>query len=515
MGSSKSKKTAFIMIVNVASTIIASLCSLIVTSKILLHLGSDYNGVNSTATQIVTILGLIEGGFTLASQVALYSPVADGDIKRINAISSYTSRKMMTYGIYTFLAGIAVSAVYACFIKSELDYVTILAVMVLSVATTAFNLGIVCKYRLIFQVTQTEYKYGVVNIGINILQYVTVFIALDFTDNIILVRFIYFTAEVLKGLAVIIMARKEFRYLDFHQNCSDVKIKGTKDVFVAKITALFYNSAPVLFISTFIGTSATSVYAVYLSITNIILTVLSMVVNAPTHGIGQLIVESEESGDKTRLTSVFKELEVATTFLSCLLCSVTFVILVPFISLYTAKVSDISYVDNFYAIVMVLITLFQIMHIPSGICMNVSGSFKAIKITQIIATVVLIISMGLGVWLWGLKGLLLGKLLTSITLCALEIGYAYKHIIKIDFMAFVRVVVPNYIVTISLSTAEYYLISHFLSITSWIIWIAVAVVVTLINLGVLIVSNLITNRISLKNLMTRVYRMVSKNTQNA
>lgn len=504
----KSKKTAYTMIVNMLTTIITGLGSLAVTSKILSHLGSDYNGVNSTAAQVISVLGLIEGGFTLAAQVALYGPVSDNNFNKVNKILTYTSRKMRTLGIYTLIFGVTISLIYANFIKSELPYLTVLNIMLLAVGTTAFNIGVVSKYRLMFQVTQTEYTYGIVNIFATVLMLLSVFFALNHTDNVVLIRFIYFIAEIAKGLVIIYLAKRRFKFLSLNCNIEDVTIRGTRDVFVARITGLIYNSAPVFFLSTIVGTSSTSVYAIYLSITNIILSFLNTAINAPMHGIGQLIAESDKTGNRDRITSVFREYELATTFLNCLLSSITVVMLVPFIKLYTANVSDISYSNDFYAIVMVLTTVFQIMHMPSGICMNVSGKFKVIKYTQIVATIVLIISMSIGVWQRGLNGLLFGKLLTAIVLCILEVTYNYLGILKLNLNMFIRIAFSNYFPMICLSAIEYHMVSKYMDISSWLAWIGIALMITVINFNVLIATNILNNKNAFKGILVRAKGIV-------
>ena len=147
----KTRKTALIMLGNFLTTMLTSIFSLIINQRILAALGSDYNGVNSTASQIITILTLIEGGFTLAAQVALYKPIANGDLAETSKVISFTARKMRIYGMLTLISGIVVSVIYAGFVKSDLTYYTILWVMLLAVIGAAFNLGVVSQYRILFQ----------------------------------------------------------------------------------------------------------------------------------------------------------------------------------------------------------------------------------------------------------------------------------------------------------------------------------------------------------------------------
>ena len=74
-------------------TITNGLLTIVVTRFILARFGSDFNGLNSTANQIVNVLLILEGGFTLASNVALFYPLTHGDYKQVNGILSATKKK--------------------------------------------------------------------------------------------------------------------------------------------------------------------------------------------------------------------------------------------------------------------------------------------------------------------------------------------------------------------------------------------------------------------------------------
>lgn len=502
----KTRKTALIMLGNLLTTMLTSVISLIINQKILTALGSDYNGVNSTAVQIITILSLIEGGFTLAAQVALYKPIASGNLSETNRVVSFTAQKMQIYGVLTLLAGIVMSVIYAGFVKSDLTYYTILWVMLLAVVGAAFNLGVVSQYRILFQVTQTEYKYAYINIVSQFLLYFAVCFVLNVSDSIIVIRVVYLLIEMLRGVVTITLARRIFKDVDYHVNVDGVQIKGTKDVVVAKITALIYNSAPVLFISTFVGTASTSVYAVYLSVTNIISSLLSGVVNAPMHGLGQLIAEGEDENKHRHLSNVYNEYETLIAIANAFLCSVTFVMLTPFVSLYTRNVTDTNYVDEFFTVTMVLILLVQVMHIPCGTCINVAGRFKAVRNIQLTASVVLVISIAVGTFLGGLKGLLLGKLFTAITLAIIEIVYNYKSVIRCKFIVFVRIFLTTYTPTLIICAIEYILIIKRISVGSWMQWGLLGCTICIVNGMYLLVINFIFNRKTLIRLFNRFIR---------
>ena len=76
------------MIVRLFSSIIPSALGLILNNLMLSKFGSDVNGVVATIAQVLTFLTLFEGGFTLASNIALYKPYLDNDTFYMNSVLS-------------------------------------------------------------------------------------------------------------------------------------------------------------------------------------------------------------------------------------------------------------------------------------------------------------------------------------------------------------------------------------------------------------------------------------------
>ena len=88
----KSKKSMLNAITALLQTFVAGIIGLILGKSVLNNFGSDVNGINSTIIQLVNTIMILEGGFTVASNVALFEPFANNDIKRISGIVSATDK---------------------------------------------------------------------------------------------------------------------------------------------------------------------------------------------------------------------------------------------------------------------------------------------------------------------------------------------------------------------------------------------------------------------------------------
>ena len=75
----KSKQSILTALSAITLTLISGIFALLVTKLVIVEYGSDFNGLNSTASQFISMLLIIEGGFTIATNVALFTPMASND----------------------------------------------------------------------------------------------------------------------------------------------------------------------------------------------------------------------------------------------------------------------------------------------------------------------------------------------------------------------------------------------------------------------------------------------------
>ena len=90
---SKSKKSLLNAATALLMTLVNGLLGIVATKLVIAHYGSDFNGLNSTANQIVNVLLILEGGFTVASNVALFGPLSRQENEIVNGILTATRKK--------------------------------------------------------------------------------------------------------------------------------------------------------------------------------------------------------------------------------------------------------------------------------------------------------------------------------------------------------------------------------------------------------------------------------------
>ena len=430
----RTKKTAINALANLLSILLSSFASFFMVRVVLERMGSDYNGLNQTVTQLIAILTIFEGSFTAASLIALYKPFGVNNSNGVSIICSTAKRAFIISGIILLTSGIIFALIYSSFIKTAYSYITIVLIFIISIISTVFSSMFASKYRLLFQVTQTEYVLTIISTIGNLLSHLAAYIYLKQNNSIIHLRLIYTLFPILMNVIILILGKRRFPKVDFSKRPDYSTIKGTKDLMISALTGAIYKSTPFLFISSFSGTIYTSVYSVYSSVFNLVESTSYAFFSAPRNGIGQLISEKNED----KIKGVFCEFEHLCLFIISILLSAVGGVIMSFIKIYTAGISDVQYVDYFIAYLILVSIYVQFMHMPSGLFINMSGHFKAIKNIQLLAAAVLIVLDIIGAIAFGIYGILVANLLTGILLAFLEIRYARKEIVHLSNNIFLK-----------------------------------------------------------------------------
>lgn len=437
---SRSKLSLWNAITALLLTVVNCLLGIVVTQQVIIRYGSDFNGLNSTVNQIVNVLLVLEGGFTLASNVALFAPLTKQDYTLVNGILSATRKKFQQIGLIFLGAGLAVAIAYGFAVNSKLPREFIITMVLMTIAPAAFNLFYATTYRVLLQAQQKEYVISLITTFTIGLGHVANIIMIQCSGPMWLVRFNTMVFALINSFLIASYVRRKSAFLNLKAAPHRELILGTGEVLTQKITGVIYNSAPIVFlsISPTGGTMLASVYAVYNNVFVMLKSLLHGVVDAPRLGIGQLLTERERDD----VWPVFAQYEYASFSAIFLLLTTGYVLILPFIEIYTAGIRDTDYYDFVIAVLMVLITVVEMMHIPSGHLINMAGEFRISRNFQVISCCILLVTMIIGGGLWGVHGMLGAILTVAVVLAAMEMGYIHILFFKRKTGELLRMLLP-------------------------------------------------------------------------
>lgn len=502
---SKSKISLLNAATALCMTLVNGLLGIVVTRLVIERFGSDFNGLNSTANQIVNVLLILEGGFTMASNVALFAPLTKGDYALVNGVLSATRSKFRRIGIVFMAVGCLIAVGYGFAVNSALPTEFVATVIVMTVGPAAFNLFYATTYRVLLQTQQKEYVINIITICTIGLGHLCNIIMIQMGGPMWIVRFNTMACALLNSLLIAFYVKRKASFLDLHAKPRPDLIKGTNDVMVQRITGVIYNSAPIVFLSLSPagGTVLASVYAVYNNVFTMLKSLLHGVIDAPRLSFGQMLTEK----DRDEVWPVFAQYEYAAFTAIFVLMSTCCALIMPFIKLYMDGITDANYFDRTIAILMVLIAVVEMMHIPSGHLINMAGEFQISKRFQLISCVVLIIGMGVGGTLCGVYGMLIAILLVAILLAILEMGYIHAYFFTQKLGALMRLFLPISVVGMAACVIEFMISAK---ITGYISFIAYGIIFVCINSFIALMVALVFNRQESMALFHRMLRLIKR-----
>lgn len=435
-----SKRSILNAIIATASNLVNGLLGFIVMYFTIRTYGSDFNGVNATANQIVAILLLFEGGVTLATNVSLFKPYLSNDRKTINQILTATNRKFQKIGILFLLSGIAISFIYAIYLETNIVFEQVVFIFLMAVFPSFINIYAIIKYRIVIQAEGKEYVLHFISLITIFLSHITNIVTILAGGSFINIRINTMIFLFLQYYLVYMFYRRNLVKCNFKDVPDYTLIQGTGDVFVQKLLSAIYLAAPILLISLLDGGGAVlaSIYAVYNNVFQLIRGVMQSIMDGPRLSLGQLI----NKADQVRIYDKFRKYEYITILMCAVFISITGVMIIPFVTWYTKDFNNSDYINLGVPFILCITLILEIIHIPSGNYLNMSGRFKVAKRIQIIALGVMCCSLLLFTFHLGLYGILLSVLLTALTLAIGEIGYVHIVVFN-EVKSFIHIFIVN------------------------------------------------------------------------
>ena len=465
---SRNKNSLYNALAALGTTLVNGLLGIVVTKFVIAHFGSDFNGLNSTANQIVNILLVLEGGFTVASNVALFGPLTRQEMDTVNGVLSATRQKFRRIGLLFLLIGVAVGGVYGFAAQSQLPWEFIFTLIVMTVVPAAFNLYYATTYRVLLQTQQKEYiisLFTIFTVGAGHLANIGMILL---NGPMWMVRCNTMLFALLNSLLIGWYAKRKNKFLNLKAAPQSQLIKGTGDVMAQKITGVIYQAAPMVFLtlSPTGGTVLASVYYVYNQVLLMLKTLLHSVIDAPRHSLGQLMTERERK-DVWPVFAQYEYLAFLAVFVILTTCGS---LIMPFIRLYTGDFADADYYDKTIALLMVITAVIEMIHIPSGHLLNMAGLFRICRNIQVSSCLVLVATMAIGGAIWGVYGMLSAILLCAVLLAVLEMGYVHTRFFRGKLPAMLLRLLPLLVCGAALCYLENRFLPPVESYASFVLW---------------------------------------------
>lgn len=459
------------------------ICGFILPRLILSHFGTEINGLVNSISQFLGVISFLELGVGAVVQSSLYKPLADNDNINVSKVIASADKFFRKLGYILAIYIIVMLFYYPYLVKQSFGFMftatLILAISIRSFAQYFF--GIVNRLLLVAdQKAYIQYVAQTIAIIINTIACYTL-ITFDCSVQIVygMTSLIFF----LQPYAIHLYIKKYYA-LDRKIHYDVEPIKQKWNGVAQHVAAVILSGSDTVVLTIFSTLVNVSIYAIYfLPMSGARLVIMSMI-----SGIEALIGNLWAKQDLRELRKVFAWTEWLIHTGTTLIFTLTAVLIVPFVQVYTHGVSDANYIQPLFGILLVAANSGHCLRLPYNIMILAAGHYKQTQHNYIIAAVMNIVISIIGVKQFGLIGVALGTMAAMVYQTVWMAWYNSKNFIQWSMRNFFKQMAVN-----GVSAVSIFIVTGYFTMTgvSYLEWIVLAIKVTACGIFVAFLVNYI------------------------
>ncbi len=418
-------------IVNIAAGMISQLViivlGLLLPRLFLVRFGSETNGFINSITQFFSYFTLFEAGVGTAALQALYGPAARDDRQRMAQILAAASRFYHRTGL-CYLGAVAVLAVgYPLFVRAdELSPVTMALVILLQGCGGAISYLFQGKYLILLRAQGKNYLISLVVTTVNVAVSGGRILLIISGAPLLAVQACFLVVNVAQMIFYQWYLKKNYGWLAGDAQPDYAAIGQKNSVLVHQFSTLVFNNTDVILLTVLArDLKIVSVYTIY----NMILSMCRVLINQINEGVAFRLGQMYQT-DRERYKRYHNYFELFNMTLGFCVFSAAYVLLVPFIRLYTAGVHDVDYVLPYLPLLFVLVQLISSSRQAAAYLIEFAGHFENTKRRSLLETGInLAVSIVLIPW-WGIYGVLTGTIAALAYRANDMVLYTNKYILE-------------------------------------------------------------------------------------
>lgn len=477
--SSRDKRAKLNIVTSLASQLVAVICGLIVPKVMLDGFGSEAYGAVASITQFLSYIALLEGGIGGVARAVLYKPLAEGNTYRVGVIVGEVKRFFKLVGIVFVVYALIIACTFKYFSGVEaLDWLTTFA-LVISIGISVFaQYFIGLSYQVLLIADQRAYVTLISTIVTTAVNAVLTVILVKAGCGIVVVRLVSSIVFLARPIVMMVYAKKRYGLKKVPKK--DEKLLSQKWEGLGQHIAYFLHSNTDIALLTLISDlKNVSVYAVYNMVVVNIQSVCYSFVSGMEAVFGDMLAREEHS----ELKRTYGMYEAMVSIASVVLFSVTAVMIIPFVRLYTANLTDANYIEPLFAVILTAASLLYCLRMPAHSLIIAAGHFKQTRIAAYGETVINVLLSVILVFKFGIVGVAIGTLVATLFRFVYYAVYLGKNILNKNVFSFAVRQLINAATFSALVSGGYFAVSQ-LEIGSYIYWCLISVAVTVAALAV-------------------------------
>ena len=456
--------------------LITALGGLILPSIMIETYGSEANGLVASITQFLSYITLLEGGAGGVIKVAYYKPLAENNMEKVSGILKASKKFYAQLAFWFVIYIVGICFIYPYISNTSFDFTYIVSmILVLSISK-------ICEYLIGYsyqtlivadQKTRIVNRVGSITLILNIVVSV---ILINMGASIHFVKFMSCLVFAIRPVVYWLYVNRKYSIIKNAKADND-SISQKKNGLVHQIAYFLHINTDVFLITVFMTASDVSVYIIYYAIVSGIESIASCFINASSASIGNMLAKENEE----HIGNFFDKFEFIQMSLISILFTITAILIIPFMKVYSREFTDVNYIYPIFAYVLILAEATYCTRRIYGI---ISTSANRFKKTQPGAVMEAVVNLTLSVVLinhMGLLGVAIGTFCGMLVRTLFEINYMSKNVINRSVSKTIKCIAVNAFITcVSVILCKY--ICTF-TVDSWYTWVCQAVITSAITVS--------------------------------
>lgn len=504
MNNQREKRAKLNIFFSLVGQLITLICGLVVPRLLIGSYGSEAYGATASIAQFLAYISLLEGGIGGVARSALYKPLAEKDDKAISTVVSEIRRFFRIvaslFCIYVVILALSFTSIshIECFDRLS----TMMLVFVISISTFAqYFIGI--SYSVLLQAAQRTYITQIASSIATVLNAICVVCLVKAGSSLIIVKLVSSIVFALKPFVLWMYVKKEFNIIHIKDKNPDI-LKDKWTGLGQHIAYFIHSNTDVAVLTVLANLTYVAVYSVY----NMVVSQIQNFTTSFSTGMEAVFGDMLAKKEITELHHTFDLYEGIISFVSGVLFSVTAVMIIPFVRIYTSGVSDVNYIYPKFAFLMVVASYLFCLRMPYHSMTIAAGCFKETKLAaygeaaiNIVLSVVLVVK-------FGLIGVAIGTLVAVSFRLLYYVIFLSRNVFARNVKKFLKRAITNAISFLFVIFTGNLIIEK-VSVNNYVQWCIVALFISLISLTIQILMM----NLTYKNLQTEIWGKVFRKRQ--
>lgn len=390
----------------------------IVRRYFIFHFGTEYLGLNSLFSNVLSILSLAELGFGTAIVFSMYKPMAENDKEKVRELLQFYKKCYTIIGCIIFVVGLCVLPFMDYFqSKAPSVDVNLYLVYLIYLFNSVISYFFAYRRSLLYTSQRNDIE-SKVNMVLNIVSTLCQFLIIFFIQNYYLYILISGVISIINNLIICVVTQKLYpEYLQKPQSHLDPETKkainkNIRAMIFHKIGTAIVFCTDSLIIYIILGSTELGKYSNYLLITSYVSSIFSIIVNSISGSVGNSIsVQTPEQNRK-----LFNKLNFIYMWIVsfCTIC--IFSLSDPFIDIVLTKSDTENLILNEGVLIFICINFF--LSSSRNMCntfKSCAGLFYQDRFKPIVESVINLVASILLTYYFGIAGVVIGTIISTLS----------------------------------------------------------------------------------------------------